>query len=108
MIKLILPVLPFLLLRGNIAANNCDYESILFSYLAKQNKSTEGCFLIDPRDVSAEGKSVLSLKVREKHNKKCGGDPETMPTAGIFRVNTSSCRIDEFNIAEDEYVKLNY
>jgi len=95
-------------LSASAFANNCDYKSILFSYLAKQNKSTEGCFLIDPRDVSAEGKGVLSLKVRERHNEKCGGDPGTMPSAGIFRVNTSSCRIDEFNIAEDEYVKLNY
>lgn len=95
-------------LSASVFAYNCNYESILFSYLAKQHQSTEDCFLIDPRDVSAEGDAVLSVKVRERHNKKCGGDPETMPTAGIFRVNTSSCRIDEFNIAEDEYLKLNY
>lgn len=104
----ILFVSMFYSLSISASAGECDYETILFSYLAKQHKSTEDCFLIDPRDVSAEGKGVLSLKVRERHNKKCGGDPETMPAAGIFRVNTSSCHIDEFNMAEGEYLKLDY
>ena len=42
-------------------ANDCDYESILFSYLAEQYKGTEDCFLINPRDVSAEGEGVYEV-----------------------------------------------
>ena len=98
----------FYTLSIGASAGECDYETILFSYLAKQHKSTEDCFLIDPRDVSAEGKSVLSLKVREKHNKKCGGDPETMPSAGIFKVTMNTCVIEIYNVADDVYLPISY
>ena len=35
----------------------------------------------------------LIRKVRERHDKKCGGDPETMPSVGIFKVKTNTCEI---------------
>ena len=57
-------------------ANSCDYENILYSHLASQYKSTKDCFQINPKDLSSDKEGVLSLKVRELHNKKCGGDPE--------------------------------
>ena len=98
----------FYTLSIGASAGECDYETILFSYLAKQHKSTEGCFLIDPKDVSAEGKGVLSLKVRERHNEKCGGDPETMPSAGIFKVDLKTCKVKMLNLVEGLYEGLVY
>ena len=97
----------FYSLSISASASECDYESILFSYLAKQHKSTEDCFLIDPRDVSAEGKSVLSVKVRERHNEKCGGDPNTSPNAGIFKVVQKTCKIKIYDLVEDSFKDLN-
>ena len=106
--SLVLVVLTSLLLAlsVNVSANDCDYENILFSHLAKQYKSTKDCFLIDQRDVSVEGEGVLSVKVRERHNEKCGGDPGTIPSAGIFKVSINSCVIEIYNVAEDEYILL--
>ena len=106
MLSRILVLVVIWCLSASALANDCDYESILFSYLAKQNKSTEGCFLIDPRDVSAEGEGVLSVKVRERHNKKCGGDPETMPSVGIFKVKTNTCEIGIYDVVEDDFRSL--
>lgn len=106
MIKLICSSLLLLLLGGSASASNCDYENILFSHLAKQYESTKDCFLIDQRDVSVESEGVLSLKVRELHNKKCGGDPDASPSAGIFKVSINTCVIEIYNIAEDEYMLL--
>lgn len=36
---------------------------------------------------SEEAKTTFYIDVREKHNKKCGGDPETAPRLFSYQVN---------------------
>ena len=45
----------------------------------------------------------FEIAVREKHNTKCGGDPETSPVIDRYRVNRSSGRIELYDAANDSW-----
>lgn len=46
-------------------------------------------------------RTYFEFAVREKHNAKCGGDPETSPVIDRYRVNRASGKI-EWNDAVNE------
>lgn len=45
----------------------------------------------------------FQVAVREKHNTKCGGDPEISPVIDRYRVNRASGRIEWYNAPEDTW-----
>jgi hypothetical protein len=49
---------------------------------------------------------TADIDVHEKHNKQCGGDPNTWPRADAFRVHKRTQKIEWYNVAEGDY--LNY
>ena len=49
-------------------------------------------------------KQAAAFEIREKHDDKCGGDPDVAPIVDRFRVNRSSKQIEWYNVMEDEYL----
>jgi hypothetical protein len=47
--------------------------------------------------------AYFQFALREKHNAKCGGDPETSPVIDRYRVYRRSGKIKWWEAAEDKY-----
>lgn len=45
----------------------------------------------------------FQVALREKHNKKCGGDPDTSPVIDRYRVNRASGKIEWYNPPNDSW-----
>ena len=45
----------------------------------------------------------FEIALREKHDTKCGGDPETSPVIDRYRVNRSSGKIELYDAAADRW-----
>lgn len=80
-------------------------EKIL-SYLSSERNQAKECFDIKPSDIEYSGTEIIELKVSEVHNRTCGGDPDTSPSAGVFSVHIKSCEIKKLNMAEGLYESL--
>ena len=48
-------------------------------------------------------KAYFEFVLREIHNAKCGGDPETSPAIDRYRVYRRSSRIEQWEAAEDKW-----
>ena len=51
--------------------------------------------------------AYLQFVLREKHNAKCGGDPETSPAIDRYRVYRRSGRIEWWEPIEDNWQRYN-
>jgi hypothetical protein len=47
--------------------------------------------------------AYFEFVLRELHNAKCGGDPETSPAIGRYRVYRRSGKIQQWEAAEDKW-----
>jgi len=47
--------------------------------------------------------AYFQFVLRENHNAKCGGDPETSPAIDRYRVYRSSGKIKQWEAAEDKW-----
>lgn len=47
--------------------------------------------------------SYFQFALREKHDAKCGGDPETSPVIDRYRVHRRSGKIDQWEAASDTW-----
>ena len=47
--------------------------------------------------------AYFEFVLRENHNAKCGGDPETSPAVDRYRVYRSSGKIKQWEAAEDKW-----
>jgi hypothetical protein len=45
----------------------------------------------------------FEFALREKHNKKCAGDPDTNPVIDRYRVNRASGKIEWYDATEDNW-----
>jgi hypothetical protein len=52
----------------------------------------------DPKD-----SKIIEINVREIHNLNCGGDPNTAPRYGFYKVNKITGLLSEMDIAKGEY-----
>ena len=48
-------------------------------------------------------KAYFEFVLREIHNAKCGGDPETSPAIDRYRVHRRSGKIEQWEAAEDKW-----
>jgi hypothetical protein len=48
-------------------------------------------------------KTYFQFVLREIHNAKCGGDPETSPAIDRYRVYSRSGKIEQWEAAEDKW-----
>ena len=58
------------------------------------------CVTFDTEDTT---RTYFEIALREKHNKKCGGDPETSPVVDRYRVNRASGKIELYDAANDSW-----
>jgi len=49
----------------------------------------------------------FEFALREKHNAKCGGDPDTNPVIDRYRVNRASGRIEWYDATADNWQSYN-
>jgi hypothetical protein len=54
-------------------------------------------------DTDNTTRTYFEIALREKHNKKCGGDPETSPVVDRYRVNRASGKIELYDSANDSW-----
>ena len=54
-------------------------------------------------DTEETTRTYFQVAVREKHNAKCAGDPETSPVIDRYRVNRASGRIEWNDAANDSW-----
>ena len=59
------------------------------------------CFALETEESS---RRQFGIAVREKHNRRCGGDPAVMPVTERFRVSRLPARLWRWNAADDSYV----
>ena len=85
------------------AATACDYESIVLNYESQRTGNERHCFSLE---TLSEKASVISLRVREVHNQKCGGGPNTAPVTNWFKIDVGSCNLKVLDMVNGEYVKL--
>ena len=53
--------------------------------------------------VDKSSSTKVTVLVREAHNKRCGGDPNTAPTLATFHVTVKSGRVEIFDVIEDSF-----
>ena len=58
-------------------------------------------------DTEETTRIYYQVALREKHNKKCGGDPDTSPVIDRYRVGKASGKIEWYNPTEDNYEPYN-
>lgn len=92
-----------ILLAAGGTASSCDYESAILNYESKRTGNPKQCFAFETLGDKA---SVITLRVREVHNQKCGGDPTTAPVTNWFKIDVGSCNLKVLDMANDEYVNL--
>jgi hypothetical protein len=54
-------------------------------------------------DTEETTKAYFEFVLREIHNAKCGGDPETSPAIDRYRVDRHSSKIQHWEAAEDKW-----
>jgi len=58
-------------------------------------------------DTEETTRIYFQVALREKHDAKCGGDPETSPVIDRYRVNRSSGKIEFYDAAADRWHDYN-
>jgi hypothetical protein len=59
-----------------------------------------GCISYDTEETTD---SYFQFALREKHDAKCGGDPETSPVVARYRVYRRSGKIEQWKAASDTW-----
>ena len=59
-----------------------------------------GCFTYDTEETT---NAYFQFARREKHDAKCGGDPETSPVVARYRVYRRSGKIDRWQPTDDSW-----
>ena len=54
-------------------------------------------------DTDETTRIYFEIALREKHNAKCGGDPDTTPVVDRYRVNRASGNIELYDLAADHW-----
>jgi hypothetical protein len=54
-------------------------------------------------DTENTTRTYFEIALREKHDKKCGGDPDISPVIDRYRVNRASGKIERYKAAEDRW-----
>ena len=54
-------------------------------------------------DTEETTRTYFQVALREKHNKKCGGDPDTSPVIDRYRVNRASGKLDWYEAVSDSW-----
>jgi len=54
-------------------------------------------------DTEETTRIYVQVALREKHEGKCGGDPDTSPVIDRYRVNRASGKIELYNAVEDNW-----
>ena len=54
-------------------------------------------------DTEETTRIYFQVALREKHNPKCGGDPDLSPVIDRYRVNRASGKIEWLNAVEDNW-----
>ena len=54
-------------------------------------------------DTEETTRTYFQVALREKHDKKCGGDPDTSPVIDRYRVNRASGKLDWYDAASDNW-----
>ena len=54
-------------------------------------------------DTEETANSYFQFALREKHDSKCGGDPETSPVIDRYRVHRRSGKIEQWEAASDTW-----
>ena len=54
-------------------------------------------------DIDETTRIYFEITLREKHNAKCGGDPDTSPIIDRYRVSRASGKIEWMNAVEDNW-----
>ncbi|HST30170.1 MAG TPA: hypothetical protein VLK27_04965 [Chthoniobacterales bacterium] len=58
------------------------------------------CVTFDTEDTT---RTYFEIALREKHDAKCGGDPDTNPVIDRYRVNRASGRIELYDLPDDRW-----
>ena len=101
-------IITLLLLTPLIFSADFSYDEAI-SYIKKDlNKITSlepGCvgFYLEKSD---DAKTYYSFELREIHNTKCGGDPDTSPRLASVMVYANK-KISVFNLMCNSYVDIN-
>jgi hypothetical protein len=59
------------------------------------------CFAFQTEESS---RRQFGIAVREKHNRRCGGDPALMPVTERFRVSRAPVRLWRWDVSDDSYL----
>jgi hypothetical protein len=62
------------------------------------------CVTFDTEDTT---RIYFQVALREKHNKKCGGDPDTSPVIDRYKINRASGKIEWYNPPKDVWDPYN-
>ena len=54
-------------------------------------------------DTEETTRTYFQVALREKHNKKCGGDPDITPVIDRYRVNRASGKLDWYDPVNDNW-----
>ena len=54
-------------------------------------------------DTEETTRTYFQVALREKHGKKCGGDPDTSPVIDRYRVNRASGKLDWYDAVSDNW-----
>ncbi len=63
-----------------------------------------GCFTYDTEETT---NAYFQFALREKHDAKCGGDPETSPVVARYRVYRRSDKIERWQPTDDSWHRYN-
>jgi hypothetical protein len=58
-------------------------------------------------DTEQTTRIYFQVALREKHNKKCGGDPDTSPVIDRYKINRASGKIEWYNPPKDSWDPYN-
>ena len=58
-------------------------------------------------DTEETTRIYFQVALREKHNKKCGGDPDTSPVIDRYKINRASGKIEWYNPPKDSWDPYN-
>jgi hypothetical protein len=53
--------------------------------------------------IDACAASTVDVSIHERHDARCGGDPNTSPRVDSFRVHKRGTRIDWYNVVDDAW-----
>lgn len=85
------------------AALNVLIKTIKHDHIYDKRISLD-CVTFDTEETT---RIYFQVALREKHDKKCGGDPDTSPVIDRYRVGKASGRIEWYNPTEDNYEPYN-